>query len=131
MNINLVRLIAIPTLLLSSLSVNSAEFLPPNLAFKPTINENIVTISVADGYYLYQSNIAITDQNKAIPFNFVNKPIVKNFPQIGKTNVYSKVAQIQLPPNIKPQNLSIRFQGCSYQGLCYPPQTVILKLNKS
>lgn len=105
----------------------SQEFLPPNLAFKPVLSGNIVTIHIADGYYLYQNKISLTDQNKVVPFSFTNKPIIKNFPQQGPTKVFTKSTQLKINPKSKYNNLTIKIQGCSLQGLCYPPQQIRLK----
>lgn len=102
------------------------EFMPPNLAFKPSMKGNLITISIAEGHYLYQDKISVISQNKGVKFSFINKPIIKKFPNQGTYIVYLEKAQIEVPTGIK-HPITVRYQGCSSQGLCYPPQQATLK----
>lgn len=105
--------------------VNAKEYLPPNMAFKPVLSGNIITINIAEGYYLYQNKILLQKQKKDVEFKFMNKSLQKNFPQFGTYSVYLDKVQLKIAPDVKPP-LTIRFQGCSAEGLCYPPQQVTL-----
>lgn len=102
------------------------EYMPANLAFKPTLQGNVITISIAEGHYLYQDRISVLSQNKVVKFNFINKPIVKKFPNQGNFVVFLDKVQLKIPSNLK-YPISVQYQGCSSIGLCYPPQQVILK----
>lgn len=102
------------------------EYMPANMAFKPSLQGNLITISIAEGHYLYQDRISVSSQNKAVKFTFINKPIVKKFPNQGNFIVYLDKAQLKIPSGLQ-HPITVRYQGCSSLGLCYPPQQVILK----
>lgn len=106
--------------------VMAKEYMPADMAFKPSLQGNVITISIAEGHYLYQDRISVLAQNKVVKFAFLNKPIVKKFPNQGSYVVYLGKAQLKIPTGLK-QPISVRFQGCSSLGLCYPPQHVTLK----
>lgn len=107
-------------------AVSAKDFLPPDVAFKPTMQGDIITIYISEGYYLYKDRITVLSQNKPVKFDFVTKPLTKTFPQFGTYSVYLDKAQLKVTPKLK-RPLVIRYQGCSAQGLCYPPQQVTLK----
>lgn len=113
---------------LSGSFATGTEYLPANLAFKPILKNNIITIRIAEGHYLYQDRISVLSDKKAVNFKFLNKPIVKKFPNQGTYIVYLGKAQLQIPSDIK-QPVTVKYQGCSSQGLCYPPQQVSLNSN--
>lgn len=102
------------------------QYMPADMAFKPSIQGNLITISIAEGHYLYQDRISVLAQNKMVKFTFLNKPIVKKFPNQGSYVVYLGKAQLKIPSGLK-QPITLRYQGCSSLGLCYPPQQVTLK----
>lgn len=102
------------------------EYMPANMAFKPSLQGNLITISIAEGHYLYQDRITVLSQNKPVKFSFINKPIVKKFPNQGNFVVYLDKAQLKIPSGLQ-YPITVRYQGCSSIGLCYPPQQVILK----
>ena len=124
------KIILATTLLLSSSlfigSINAREFIPPNQAFKPSQQGNIITIEIADGYYLYQSKITAQSSSGPVDFIFLNKPIAKKFPNQGTHSVYLDKAKIKVNGNTR-KPITLRYQGCSSQGLCYPPQQITLK----
>jgi thiol:disulfide interchange protein len=113
-------------LFLSSSTIFANTFLPPNLAFKPTLQGNVVTIHIADGYYLYKDKISVLSQEKSVNFTFNNNAIIKTFKNNGTFSVYLEKAQLLLPQKLKGP-IVIRYQGCSSEGLCYPPQQTVLK----
>lgn len=102
------------------------EYMPANLAFKPTLQGNVITISIAEGHYLYHNRINILSQNKPVKFTFITKAIVKKFPNQGNFVVFLDKAQMKIPSNLK-YPITVQYQGCSSVGLCYPPQQVALK----
>lgn len=111
---------------LSSSSIFANTFLPPNLAFKPILQGDTITINIADGYYLYKDKITVLSQAKPVKFTPNTKAITKTFPNLGTFTVYLDKAQLSIPQNLKGP-LVIRYQGCSSEGLCYPPQQTVLK----
>lgn len=111
---------------LCSNSIFANTFLPPNLAFKPIIQGNTITIKIADGYYLYKDKIAVQSQDKPVKFTFNTNALTKTFKNFGTFSVFLDKAQLSLPQNLKGP-IVIRYQGCSSEGLCYPPQQTILK----
>lgn len=104
---------------------NAKEYLPPNLAFKPVLRDKTITINIAEGYYLYEDKILLQKQNKDVRFNFVNKSIKKKFPEFGTFSVYLDKVQLKITPDVTPP-FTLKFQGCSSEGLCYPPQQVTI-----
>lgn len=117
------------TTILATPIVSAKDFLPPNLAFTPTLKNNQITIHIADGYYLYKDKVKIYVNSNVIPFEFNTKPISKNFKNYGIHDVFLDKAQISMK-KIKSNEITLIYQGCSLDGLCYPPQQTILKLRK-
>ncbi|EOZ8645512.1 protein-disulfide reductase DsbD N-terminal domain-containing protein [Acinetobacter baumannii] len=113
-------------IVISSTIANAKEFLPPTLAFKPILEGNMITIKIAEGYYLYQDKISLQSQGKEIKFRYLDKAISKNFPKFGTYMVFLDKVQLNILHNPKAP-MTIKFQGCSTEGLCYPPQQVIMK----
>ena len=119
---------------------SSQSFLPPDLAFKPTVHalssEQLeVRFDIQPGYYLYRDKLAV-DATGLIPADVRIKAselppgIQKDDPNFGLTEIYSdpltwpiKISGGQRPLSL---TLSIRYQGCASQGICYPPEVTLL-----
>ena len=119
---------------------NSAEFLEPDQAFNMSVqavtaNEVVIHWVVAEGYYLYADKFKFSLADKNIPLADVAMPMgkMKNDPDFGNVEVYRHSVSAQLPLDgiVLPANLTLRYQGCKEDVLCYPPitKTIPLLLN--
>ncbi|WP_394169336.1 protein-disulfide reductase DsbD [Saccharospirillum alexandrii] len=109
------------------------EFLSPDQAFSPSITQSDdhpgrfeAQWDIADGYYLYQSRIALSVNGKALTPTYITLPELKQDPYFGEVDVFHEqaVMQANLPNNnAQPLELSVQYQGCAEEGLCYTPQT--------
>lgn len=109
------------------------EFLSPDQAFSPSITQSDdhpgrfeAQWDIADGYYLYQSRIALSVNGKALTPTYITLPELKQDPYFGEVDVFHEQAVLQanLPNNnAQPLELSVQYQGCAEEGLCYTPQT--------
>jgi thiol:disulfide interchange protein DsbD len=114
-------------LILSSLA-NADEFLDPEVAFKasarmaePGVAE--VTLTIADGYYLYREKLKFTSADAKIGEVILPAGKVK-FDETFQKDVetYRKSVLIRIPVQAANDfTLKVGRQGCADQGLCYPP----------
>ncbi|WP_157669680.1 protein-disulfide reductase DsbD [Chitinibacter sp. GC72] len=124
--------------LFSMLAWGNPEFLPPEKAFKPSIvqlDANTVELrfAIAPGYYLYRDRIQVSATPLALKTQ-LPKGEIKDDPSFGKVAVFHEqlIVKLTSPQAIpKQQAFTIKFQGCAEAGICYPPQTQILKLGES
>lgn len=118
----------------SALASTEESFLPPDEAFQfhsEQVSDGTVKLSwqIAPGYYLYQKRIKITDDSKKeiSDVAFMTAAEEKNDPNFGLVEVFhNKLAIEVLPPSEK---IQISYQGCSENGLCYPPQRKTLQVS--
>ncbi|WP_044873902.1 protein-disulfide reductase DsbD [Pseudomonas sp. LFM046] len=117
---------------------NSGDFLPVREAFRLSLVESTPTsvklrFTNAEGYYLYRHRF----QFRAEPADSgLGQPVLpagkhKTDDYFGDVEVYYGVTDINLPvdPARKaPAQLRVTYQGCADKGLCYPPETEVLKL---
>ncbi|MBW4047540.1 MAG: protein-disulfide reductase DsbD [Proteobacteria bacterium] len=117
--------------LLSVVHAQEGKFLPPDEAFRfSAAVQNpkalLLTFDIAKGYYLYQERFHFEAQTPGV---VLGKP---GFPPAHKKfdkNLGHEVAHyrtqvvIPLPVDAAPGafKLQVTYQGCSDQGLCYPP----------
>lgn len=127
---------------LSSFGGKQPAFLPPDKAFGLEINvRDALTLqanySVTPGYYLYRDKITFTTADNEVKVTAVNLPKgeIKHDATFGDTEVFHQSFQSQITLN-RPSNsaaisitLNAVYQGCSDQGLCYPPITKTFHLN--
>ncbi|MDH4611768.1 protein-disulfide reductase DsbD [Pseudomonas sp. BN102] len=117
---------------------NSGDFLPVREAFRLSLVESSPTsvklrFTNAEGYYLYRHRF----QFRAEPADSgLGQPALpagkqKTDEYFGEVEVYYGVLDVDLPidPARKPPaELRVTYQGCADKGLCYPPETEVLKL---
>lgn len=127
---------------LTNLSGNKQpDFLPPDKAFgldvivrdAHTLQANF---NVTPGYYLYRDKITFTIKDGVVKVAAVNSPKgeIKHDPNFGDTEVFHQSFQTLITLNRSNNNatgfaLNAVYQGCSEQGLCYPPITKTLNIN--
>jgi thiol:disulfide interchange protein DsbD len=117
---------------LMSFGSKKPSFLPADQAFALDVravgqSTLLASFRITPGYYLYQSKISfsVNDGQTKIAQMVLPAGESKDDPNFGLIQVYhqSFQAEIQLEnANIaKPLVLNASYQGCSDQGLCYPP----------
>ena len=83
-----------------------------------------LTWRIAPGYYLYEERLKITGQNKqSYDFTLLTQPEVKDDPNFGLVKVFHNQLQLSLDlQRVTGDKLTVKYQGCSENGLCYPPK---------
>ena len=113
----------------------SEEFLPPDQAFKLTLDaidaQHIQAVfTIAPGYYLYRDRIkfAVKDRPEVSKLVSVDLPVgdMKDDPNFGRMEVYHHDFNANLvidSANTTPPVITVEasYQGCSEKGLCYAP----------
>nr|WP_314914732.1 protein-disulfide reductase DsbD [Acinetobacter harbinensis] len=101
------------------------DFLPPDQAFKfqasSTATDQVeLQWTIAPEYYLYHDQFKVSVEQKDLALK-LPKGQEKDDPTFGKTEVHYNqvVAQFAVQPN---REYSVKWQGCSENGLCYPVQ---------
>jgi thiol:disulfide interchange protein DsbD len=118
----------------------TTSFLPPHMAFKPSTTalnseQVVLRFEIQPGYYLYQSKLAV-EATGLVPADVQLTPgalppaIQKDDPNFGLTEIYTEPLDwpIHIRGGQRPLTLtlSVRYQGCANQGICYPPEVVLL-----
>ena len=117
------------------------SFLPPDKAFGLEITVRDAhtlqaNFRVTPGYYLYRDKITFATEGSDIKVKTVTTPKgeVKHDPNFGDTEVFHQSFQALITldrPSSAAATLALNasYQGCSDQGLCYPPITPMLHIN--
>ncbi|MCB1660097.1 MAG: hypothetical protein KDI39_17895, partial [Pseudomonadales bacterium] len=115
------------------------DYLEVEQAFKPVLtvqDEHILlSFTVADGYYLYKKRIFVNaaDQTPIAmgQISFKQTPHLKNDPNFGRVEIFDKSLNVDMPVYATQNSdvgrevaVNASYQGCSAQGLCYPPQNI-------
>ncbi len=108
-------------------------FLSPDEAFQSNVsildkNTAAVTWIIAPGYYLYKDKLTVTVGSADIQMGFPEFPVgkIKTDEFFGESEVYYEQAQVILPFQRSVQErltmeLTLGYQGCAEDGICYPP----------
>ncbi|HET9122131.1 MAG TPA: protein-disulfide reductase DsbD domain-containing protein, partial [Acidiferrobacteraceae bacterium] len=110
------------------------QFLKPADAFNVTLagvqhQAAVLHFHIAKGYYLYRDRIHISAAAPASLGRYqLPRGIVDSIPYYGKTVVFPKSFNLSVPVQTPtpPALLTVAFQGCAVNGICYPPRTVQL-----
>ncbi len=127
---------------ISNLAVSKQpDFLQPDAAFQlemkvqdaHTLQANF---NVTPTYYLYRDKISFTSTDNTVKIASVNLPRgeIKHDPNFGDTEVFHHsfqglIALSRTTDAAKSITLDAVYQGCSEQGLCYPPITKTLRVS--
>lgn len=89
--------------------------------------------NVQEGYYLYRSKLGFELAGTDNAIQRVQTPAgkIKTDPFLGRQEVYHEPIEATLllaHPAREPIELVAHYQGCAEAGLCYPPQTVHIRL---
>ena len=123
--------ITLPSMAIPDLSGLSdetdSEFLSVDRAFAPSIERTTdgwqVHLDIADHYYLYRDRILLKNPRDSLSFaQTAESKMDKNF---GEVMVFHDAVDVMV--NAGGEGVSLMtYQGCSEDGLCYPPQTLVL-----
>ncbi|BCL76200.1 hypothetical protein JHS3_19360 [Jeongeupia sp. HS-3] len=133
----MLRLLLLAGTLLAMLTsfarAETPSLLSPDQAFRAQLvvtadGSYAVHFNVEPGYYLYRDRFAFTSE-PATPLQPVfPKGELKDDPSFGRVEVFKHNVTVTLqgkPP--AGTAIKARFQGCADVGVCYPPQTVLLR----
>ncbi len=113
-------------------SSKKPTFLPPDQVFQLTVvAQDARTLqanfNITPGYYLYRDKISFKSLDDTVTFSepVFPKGEVKQDPNFGAIEVFHHSFQAEVPfSSAQPKakiSLVVEYQGCSEQGLCYPP----------
>jgi thiol:disulfide interchange protein DsbD len=117
------------------------SFLPPDKAFGLDVSVRDAhtlqaNFNVTPDYYLYRDKITFATKDSAVKVTVVNLPKgeIKHDPNFGDTEVFHQSFQALITldrPNNAATSITLNavYQGCSEQGLCYPPITKTLLIH--
>jgi thiol:disulfide interchange protein DsbD len=113
------------------------DFLPPDQAFSVQVvaidaHTLEASFTVIPGYYLYRDKVIFKVPGAKIGDLRFPKGEVKQDVNFGAMEVYHQSFGVEIALNDATGGvitLNTSYQGCSEQGLCYPPQEKILKIN--
>ena len=118
---------------------SKTEFLKPDQAFSLDVvardaHTLQVNFHVTPGYYLYRDKIHFTGNESDIKLKAINLPTgeIKQDPNFGEIAVFHRPFQAQITlehSNKTHLTLNTTYQGCSDQGLCYPPIDKVLSID--
>lgn len=110
-------------------SATEPEFLEASDVFKVEEvkqqgGEYIVEGHIADGYYVYRHSLKLVDDKE----NAVDLALPSGTPRhdefFGDTVIYTgDTARLSFPTAVTGP-LTLHWQGCAEDGICYPPQTI-------
>ena len=132
--LTLARRLALAIALLGLGAAHAADdFLPPNVAFKPTISLAegmlVVTYEVAPDYYLYRDRLGFESATAGVTLGAPSFPVGEDHEDeyFGKQVVYRGTFVVGMPLQFdgpaRDFDLKLKLQGCADAGLCYPPLT--------
>jgi thioredoxin:protein disulfide reductase len=116
------------------------EFLPPDQAFGLEVNVSdartlSANFNVTPSYYLYRDKVSFSIKSGPVKISKLNMPQgdLKQDPNFGEMMVFHQSFQTEialLNNSAVAQNIVLEasYQGCSENGLCYPPIIKEIKL---
>ncbi|WP_018914708.1 protein-disulfide reductase DsbD [Thiomonas sp. FB-6] len=115
------------------------QFLQPDAAFRlsvpaPTASGVLLRFDIAKGYYLYQERFHFVSETPGVRLGAPDFPPAhrKFDPNLGHVVAhYRNQVLVPLPVQAAPAKfaLKVTYQGCSDQGLCYPPIDKVVEVS--
>ena len=132
-------LVVVIALLLRVTACFATDFLDPEQAFKVKAELNnaqsvVVHWDIAKGYKLYRDKVKVGVQSGKAQLQapVLPKSIRVTDPTSGETvEIYHDTLTVEVPL-VKTDGLftlSVEYQGCAEDGLCYPPMTRLFKVD--
>ena len=123
----------------STLYNKKNDFLSVDKAFKfkiysfKDLKQLDIQFNIAPGYYLYKSKIDIII-DPILDFDLIkDKGKIKEDEFFGKQEVFYGATTLKIIPKVelsKNYKVTLKYQGCSEKGLCYPPVSKTIDSNK-
>lgn len=102
------------------------RFLPPQEAFIFSAQADQQNLNldwqIADGYYLYQREISVEDEQGKISDLALPPAIPYNDEFFGEVQIYRNQLAFSVPLHNRSGKIIVNYQGCT-TGFCYPPET--------
>jgi len=91
-----------------------------------------ITFHIAEGYYLYRKQFKITGDGAIISATTLPKGESHEDEFFGLQEIYTGELNftVDISQAIDNSTVNIRYQGCAKKGLCYPPTSNVITLNK-
>lgn len=128
----LLRLLAGILIVAASVVPSAAKPLPANKAFELSIDRAedasiALRWKIVDGYYLYREQLQAIDaaNGDAVALHTEAGIVEENDDNFGPSEVYYTQALARLNVDA-PEQVTITWQGCQKESICYPPQTATL-----
>ncbi|MGB1201301.1 MAG: protein-disulfide reductase DsbD [Cognaticolwellia aestuarii] len=120
----------------ASLFSNDNEFLKVDEAFlfdfHQQKNKLQISFNIADGYYLYRHQFKFSTENAAIVPVSLPEGEHHEDEFFGVQQIFT--GQLAFTVDIeqadRDASITVRYQGCAYKGLCYPPTKKTIDLSK-
>lgn len=120
----------------ASLFSNDNEFLKVDEAFlfdfHQQKNKLQISFNIADGYYLYRHQFKFSTENAAIVPVSLPEGEHHEDEFFGVQQIFT--GQLAFTVDIEQADrdaiITVRYQGCAYKGLCYPPTKKTIDLSK-
>ena len=123
----------------STLYNKKNDFLSVDKAFKfkiysfKDLKQLDIQFNIAPGYYLYKSKIDVII-DPILDFDLIkDKGKIKEDEFFGKQEVFYGATTLKIIPKVelsKNYKVTLKYQGCSEKGLCYPPVSKTIDSNK-
>lgn len=137
----LTALVLLLVLFMKSVTVMAAEFLDPEQAYVPSAeltarNSIVFHWKIAKSYKLYrdQVKVSVTGGQANLGKPVFPEGILFTDPTTGEKQViYHDELNVEVPvaKASGPFSVSVEYQGCSEDGLCYPPMSRTFKVDPS
>jgi thiol:disulfide interchange protein DsbD len=126
-----------------SLGAASREFLEPDRAFVLTVEEKdpatlVARWEIAEGYYLYRDKFSFKLDQPGFTLGNISLPRgkIKADPNFGDVEINTGAIEVELPlkrraPEAATLQLTVAYQGCAEDGICYPPMEKTLPVQLS
>ena len=122
----------------STLYNKKNDFLSVDKAFKfkiysfKDLKQLDIKFNIAHGYYLYKSKIDVII-DPILDFDLIkDKGKIKEDEFFGKQEVFYGATTLKIIPKVelsKNYKITLKYQGCSEKGLCYPPVSKTINSN--
>lgn len=98
--------------------------------FKQNQHQLNLSWHIKEGYYLYRQKITMTATDASISDLSLPPGTLHQDEMFGDSEIYRQ--QLNLPVTLnwaaKGATLTVTYQGCAENGLCYPPESKIIPL---
>lgn len=131
--ISRLRVTALVIVMLISTLVHAGEFLKPDEAFVlSSTSDGELSWQIAPHYYLYKDRIKVTKNGQPVGMTWLTMSESKDDPNFGLVEVFHDTLSVKVndvAPKEGVEQYRVEYQGCSEDGLCYPPQNQTVSLS--